>query len=203
MRRDKHIVVYHGGCIDGFTSAWVAWRYMLSQGIDAEYYPAYFGGEVPDVRDKHVYMLDFSYPREQILAMKALAKSFLILDHHKTAEENLKGLPFAKFDMKRIAIASKRAGSQRIKKCARAMARSRYLTKPNMMARPKIAPKNAVMPPTLRLCIAVALLAPSGGGPRSNQTPTRRITVIKSKTRSKKMVAKAAEAENPSLRASR
>lgn len=102
MQSNDVIVVHHGACLDGFTSAWVAWRYLVSQGIDnAEFFPAIFGGELPDVTDKVVYMLDFSAPREVIVDMHAKAKSMLILDHHKTAEAELKGLAFAKFDMNR------------------------------------------------------------------------------------------------------
>jgi oligoribonuclease NrnB/cAMP/cGMP phosphodiesterase (DHH superfamily) len=100
--RDKYIVIYHGGCIDGFTSAWVAWRFLISQGIDnAEYFPALFGGPEPDVEDKHVYILDFSYPRSTLTDMESKAKSLVLLDHHKSAEAELDGLPYVVFDMKR------------------------------------------------------------------------------------------------------
>ena len=62
---------------------------------------AEYGGDLPNVDDKRVYMLDFSVPREQCRQIAARAKDFLILDHHKTAEADLEGLPFAQFDMKR------------------------------------------------------------------------------------------------------
>jgi len=100
-KSDDVLVIYHGACIDGFTSAWVAWRYLVSQGVDAEFFPAIFGGELPDVADRIVYMLDFSAPRDVIVDMHRLAKRFTVLDHHKTAEADLKDLPFAKFDMKK------------------------------------------------------------------------------------------------------
>jgi oligoribonuclease NrnB/cAMP/cGMP phosphodiesterase (DHH superfamily) len=102
LEKPKPLVIYHGGCLDGFTSAWVAWRHLTSQGADPQFFPATFGGEqIPSVKDRDVYILDFSLPREQCLAISVTAKSLLILDHHKTAEEDLKGLRFAKFDMKR------------------------------------------------------------------------------------------------------
>ena len=50
---------------------------------------------------KVVYMLDFSLKRPQVEALFAQAKSFVILDHHKTAQEDLAGLPYATFDMHR------------------------------------------------------------------------------------------------------
>lgn len=59
------LVIYHGGCIDGFTSAWVAWREL---GTEAEYFPAFYpvGGELtklPDVTGRDVLMLDFCVSR--------------------------------------------------------------------------------------------------------------------------------------------
>lgn len=101
LKTDDVLVIYHGACLDGFTSAWVAWRYLVSQGVDAEFHPAIFGGELPDVADKIVYMLDFSASRAAIADIHRLAKRFVILDHHKSAEAELEGLPYAHFNMKK------------------------------------------------------------------------------------------------------
>lgn len=92
------IVIYHDNCTDGAGAAYAAWTVL---GEDAEYIPAHYGNEPPDVTDKAVYVLDFSYPRQVLLEMNAKAKSLLVLDHHKTAEADLKGLSFAVFDMDR------------------------------------------------------------------------------------------------------
>jgi oligoribonuclease NrnB/cAMP/cGMP phosphodiesterase (DHH superfamily) len=92
------LVLYHGNCIDGFTAAWAASRVF---GDDAEYIPCHYGGDVPDVTGKEVLILDFSFPRETLLKMKEQAKSLRLLDHHKTAEEDLRGLDFVVFDMAR------------------------------------------------------------------------------------------------------
>jgi oligoribonuclease NrnB/cAMP/cGMP phosphodiesterase (DHH superfamily) len=55
-----------------------------------------------EVTGKDVLVVDFSWrTREQNDKMASLAKSFLILDHHKTAEATLAGAPYAIFDMKR------------------------------------------------------------------------------------------------------
>jgi oligoribonuclease NrnB/cAMP/cGMP phosphodiesterase (DHH superfamily) len=75
---------------------------LLSQNNDPQFFAATFGGEpIPSVKGRDVYILDFCLPREQCLEVKATAKSLLILDHHKTAEEDMDGLRFAKFDMKK------------------------------------------------------------------------------------------------------
>lgn len=77
------LCIYHGNCADGFTAAWV-----LKQAIpNAEFVAAAHGGAIPDVRGKHVFMLDFMYPPEKLLAIAILAESVLILDHHKTSME--------------------------------------------------------------------------------------------------------------------
>jgi oligoribonuclease NrnB/cAMP/cGMP phosphodiesterase (DHH superfamily) len=48
---------------------------------------------------RDIYILDFSYARQVLLSIKAVAKTLLVLDHHKTAEKELEGLDFCKFDM--------------------------------------------------------------------------------------------------------
>ncbi len=89
------LVIYHGGCFDGFCSAWLTHQ----QFPDAEFVPCQYGEEPPDVTGKHVWILDFSFKRTILLAMKEKAKSLLVLDHHKTAEADLAGLDFCIFDM--------------------------------------------------------------------------------------------------------
>lgn len=85
-------VIYHDKCMDGFTAAWIVW----CQWGD---YPNYVAGnyDVPpnpdDFRDKDVLILDFSYPSEALTDMWHIAKSIVVLDHHKTAQANLRDLP--------------------------------------------------------------------------------------------------------------
>ena len=56
---------------------------------------------IGDVKGKNVIIVDFSYPRDVLIKMAEDADSIIVLDHHKTAEENLKGLDFCIFDMTR------------------------------------------------------------------------------------------------------
>lgn len=93
----KPLVIYHGGCRDGFCAAWVA---RLALG-DAEFLAAQYGDLPPDVFKRNVYVLDFSYSRALMDDMAARATSLLVLDHHKTAEAALSGAPYARFDMNR------------------------------------------------------------------------------------------------------
>lgn len=81
----KPLVLYHANCWDGFCAAWVA-KGALGD-IDA--HPAHYGTEPPDVSDRVVYLLDFSYPRQTMRDIIGRAKEVIVLDHHKTAQEAL------------------------------------------------------------------------------------------------------------------
>lgn len=86
------LVLFHGNCWDGFCAAWIAWRYF-DKNIEA--IPVQYGQEPPDTTQRRVFILDFSYPRETLLKMNSVCRSMLLLDHHKSAVEELKDhLPF-------------------------------------------------------------------------------------------------------------
>lgn len=95
----ERVIIYHGpGCADGFCAAWIAHHKF---GDGAEYVPAQYGDAPPDVTDRDVLVLDFSYPRETLERMATIARTMLVLDHHKTAESDCHGLPFCRFDMQK------------------------------------------------------------------------------------------------------
>ena len=93
----KPLVIYHGKCPDGMTAAWAV-RKALG---DGDYIPASHGEAPPDVAGRDVVIVDFSYRRAVMEAMSLKAKSLLVLDHHKSAQADLAGLPFVVFDMER------------------------------------------------------------------------------------------------------
>lgn len=82
------LCIYHGKCADGFTAAWAVHK-ALGPGVD--YHPGVYGEAPPDVTDRDVIMVDFSYKRAVLDDMDGVARSVLILDHHKTAAEDLAG----------------------------------------------------------------------------------------------------------------
>ncbi|WP_218192157.1 phosphohydrolase [Pseudomonas sp. Irchel 3A5] len=88
----KTICIYHANCADGFGAAWVVRKAL---GNDIEFHAAKHGEPVPDVTGKTVVIVDFSYPRAVLTAMAESAHSVLVLDHHKTAQEDLLDLPSA------------------------------------------------------------------------------------------------------------
>lgn len=100
----KPLILYHGNCYDGFGAAWAAWHRF---GDAAEYRPCFYGMDAPqDWWDRDCYVLDFSFP-SKIIGNRQLDESYVlnvtdfrVLDHHKTAEADLKDYPgCCTFDM--------------------------------------------------------------------------------------------------------
>jgi len=92
----KPLIIYHGGCPDGFGAAWSFWTAFRDE---AEYFPATHGNPPPDVLGRDVFIVDFSYSREIVENMIKDCSSLVILDHHKTAEKSLSNLPCFIYDV--------------------------------------------------------------------------------------------------------
>lgn len=87
----KPLVIYHANCADGFGAAFAAW---LILGDDAEYWPVKHEKNYNELEalalntsDREVYILDFSFQREDMEGVFRRAKHVVWLDHHKTAFE--------------------------------------------------------------------------------------------------------------------
>lgn len=83
-----NMVLYHENCPDGFGAAFAAW---LKFGDNAQYVPAAYGKAAPCVKDKDVYILDFSFDADVLDVMSQEARSITLLDHHVTAQKKLRG----------------------------------------------------------------------------------------------------------------
>lgn len=83
------LCIYHGNCADGFGAAWAVRKALP----DAEFYAATHQNPPPDVTGRKVVIVDFSYKRPVLEEMATKAQSILILDHHKSAMEDLAGYP--------------------------------------------------------------------------------------------------------------
>lgn len=95
----KPLCIYHANCADGFGAAWVVRRAL---GEAVEFHPGIYYEAPPDVTGRNVIMVDFSYKRPVLVEMSKRAKTVFILDHHKSAQEDLVDLPAnvtAVFDM--------------------------------------------------------------------------------------------------------
>jgi oligoribonuclease NrnB/cAMP/cGMP phosphodiesterase (DHH superfamily) len=96
----KPLCIYHGNCADGFTAAWVAHHAF---GGEIELHAGVYQAKPPDVAGRDVYLVDFSYKRPVLEQMRESAARVVVLDHHKTAEADLRDLPGVEsvFDMDR------------------------------------------------------------------------------------------------------
>lgn len=113
------LVIYHKLCPDGTCAAWCYEHWLelngISQGKSQEvahpaigypdFYPMNAGGFLElDYTGKQVLLVDISFKRPDLLKVAEVAKSVTILDHHKTAIDDLKDLPpnvHVTFDLKR------------------------------------------------------------------------------------------------------
>lgn len=79
-------VFYHADCIDGFGSAYAAWRQF---GAEAVYRPLHHGEpwDVAEIAGHQVFILDFSFAPDILEAMAATAKSVIQIDHHASARQ--------------------------------------------------------------------------------------------------------------------
>ena len=92
-------VWYHAQCADGFAAATAAWMVL---GERATYTAVRHGEAPPEIGpNAHLAIVDFAYPREQLLAIAQDVSKLIVLDHHRSAELDLEGLDFAVFAMEK------------------------------------------------------------------------------------------------------
>lgn len=90
------LCIYHGNCADGFGAAWAV-RHGLGE-ENVEFLAGRYGMPAPDVTDRVVVIVDFSFPLVTLQAMARQASAVLVIDHHKTAAEALAELQPAPAD---------------------------------------------------------------------------------------------------------
>ncbi|MEQ9725231.1 DHHA1 domain-containing protein [Pseudomonas sp. WHRI 8822A] len=95
----KTLCIYHANCADGFGAAWVVRKALGAENVD--FVAGHYGQPAPDVEGRDVIIVDFSYKRDQLLQLAQSARSILIIDHHKSAAEELAHIPEAPRDWNR------------------------------------------------------------------------------------------------------
>ena len=105
MQTNVYVLTHHN-CLDGSGSKYAAWKYFKDK---PEYFVRYFSVQYnepvpeaifdPNNVNTEVYILDFSYPREELERIRKVVQKIVVLDHHKTAMQELQGLEYAHFDM--------------------------------------------------------------------------------------------------------
>lgn len=91
---DPHpLVLYHARCADGFAAALAAWRFYGGQvecvGLSHGQVAAV--QDLPPLEGRAIYVLDFAFAPELLAAIDARAAKLVLLDHHKSAAEQLAG----------------------------------------------------------------------------------------------------------------
>ncbi len=87
------LVLYHGRCADGFAAALAAWRFYGGQVecVGLTHGQAGSVQDLPPLAGRSVYVLDFAFGPELLSAIDAQAARLVLLDHHKSAAEQLAG----------------------------------------------------------------------------------------------------------------
>ncbi len=91
-------IIYHGNCPDGFASALAAQLFFKQQDNYKSFkdkitlHKGIHGTTPPDCQGKEVYILDFSYKRDDMKRLCREAVKVTIIDHHITAFNDLRDL---------------------------------------------------------------------------------------------------------------
>lgn len=97
----KTYILYHANCSDGMGAAYAAWK-RIGDTEDTSYIAVQYGNPPPEMEPlSSVYILDFSFDKETLMALKQKMARVIVIDHHKTAQEALEGVKDCIFDMSR------------------------------------------------------------------------------------------------------
>ncbi len=96
---ERTVIIYHGGCPDGFGGAFAAWKKF---GESASYIEAKHGQPPPvDVTGAQVYLIDFCYRKEVMDELLAKTASLVVLDHHEGVKDVVTSMPDYVYDANR------------------------------------------------------------------------------------------------------
>lgn len=87
------MMIYHDKCIDGFTSAFCCYLYFKNKGKSIKYIKGSFDDDLPKVDNENVLICDFSYKKNDMAYLLKKSNKLIIIDHHKSAEEELINIP--------------------------------------------------------------------------------------------------------------
>ena len=103
MESQKPILFYHANCPDGFGAAWA---FHKKYGDKIEYHPVshnkdlpFFGLDPAIFKGRSIWMADISLSKEECQHIHSVAKEFQIIDHHLSAQDELKDLTYCQVDL--------------------------------------------------------------------------------------------------------
>lgn len=78
-------IIHHANCPDGFTAAWLIHNTIAT---DTRIHAANYGDEPPIIAPgDDVYVVDFCYEPEHLVALVATSGRLVVLDHHETSRQ--------------------------------------------------------------------------------------------------------------------
>lgn len=90
-------IFYHANCTDGLGAKYAAWKKF---GNAATYVAMDYNVPIQELLpNSEVYMVDYSRSRTEIMDLREQGHRVVVIDHHKTAEEDLHNLEDTVFDM--------------------------------------------------------------------------------------------------------
>jgi oligoribonuclease NrnB/cAMP/cGMP phosphodiesterase (DHH superfamily) len=94
------VCIVHKNCMDGTGAGTSAIELAERYSVD---HPTVlfqqYGEEPHEVTGSNLLIMDFTYDRETLLKLKENNNNVYVIDHHASAEKDLKGLDFCYFDM--------------------------------------------------------------------------------------------------------
>lgn len=95
----KNICIYHANCVDGVGAAFAVWYHQEKMGKEFDFIPASYGkhwiqvikdyeNDDYSLKNSECWIVDFSFPKEQLLEMADVFNTVIVLDHHKSAKED-------------------------------------------------------------------------------------------------------------------
>lgn len=102
----RPLCIYHGNCADGFGAAWVF--HHIRPG-EFDFHPGVYQDEPPDCAGRKVYLVDFSYKRSVVESILGVAQKVILIDHHKTAIEDL--MPLIKSQRIEALVSTENSGA--------------------------------------------------------------------------------------------
>ena len=108
QNQSDNIVFYHGNCLDGTASAWVAMHYLPK---DTIYLPAFYqAGLEEDIKmvqqcqDRKVWFLDWCPEIEQLDKCEMVAEHVTIIDHHESAIKKLDNHAYTAYNPPKLTL---------------------------------------------------------------------------------------------------
>ncbi len=95
------VVIFHYPCQDGLTSGWIVNNFHKSFNKNIDLYPMKHGlpYDFSRLENKKVIFCDFAPSCDNLKELENICSEIKILDHHITAKDALKDVPYAIFDM--------------------------------------------------------------------------------------------------------